>query len=417
MFWGKRSSDDATAPAGAISGHVDDWEGLAVDYVDGRLDPQAATLVEQHLAGCPDCAARLQHQRYALACLREAPLLDAPMELEDKILDEVLWPSEPARTVRVYEVEQRSGRSPAWQRRAMRWIPATIVVLAVLVGVVGFGILRSGLGGEKALETTTMAAAAPATDATNADTMVAAEATGEGGPTATTAGAALPGATLSTAAPMVTTVAGPRTSESTLKAFGPAVQDRTDMITVFGSVTNSPVYFLFENAPPATAGDEGPSEVPTTTVPSPITGDGDTVVTAEQAQALAVQITALTGLEPLGEALSFHGPTFAAYVPRDDTTPLIDLLRSIGTSLGLTVSLTLEPGPAVTEWLPTLLGSKTEFVELSATRTPSPAVSSWSFTTSTLVPPTENAAESPTVVTPDDAGTHLLVAILVNVLP
>ena len=419
MFWGKRPNDHTVAPAGAISGHVDDWEDLAVDFVDGTLDAETARSVEQHLAGCPECAARLQRQQSVLTLLHETPLFDAPAEIENQVVDEVLWPRE-ARRARIYTV----SRSAAW-RRAGTWIPATVIVVAVLVGVVGFAVLRSGAGLDEAMNATTVAAAG---------TTYAADTTSAGAPTLESAGAG--DASTPTTAPMIASVPSTgaptgtttRTSSeedgTSAKAFGPAVQDRGEMITGASSATDMPAYFLFESVPAAPPEDEQPGDTPQTTIPSPITGDGDTLLTAEQAQAVASQITALTGLEPLDDSLAFGNPafaaylpTFAAYLPRNDTDEFVDLLRSIGSSLGLTVSWTPEPGQAVWDWTPVLLEGKTGLAELSATRTPSPAVSSWTFTTSTLAPPADPAGEPAPVVTPDDEGTHVLVVILLNVLP
>ena len=135
--------------------------------------------------------------------------------------------------------------------------------------------------------------------------------------------------------------------------------------------------------------------------------------------AVAHQITALTGLEPPDQTLELDGPTFAAYVPRDDATALVDLLRSIGTNLQLTVNLAWQPGGKNSDgsadaFANILQQRKSELPELSAYRTPQPAVSSWSFTTSTLVPGADRPPGSIDAVTPDEAGTHVLVVIYVR---
>jgi hypothetical protein len=56
---------------------------------------------------------------------------------------------------------------------------------------------------------------------------------------------------------------------------------------------------------------------------------------------------------------------------------------------------------------------KAKLPELSAYRTPQPAVSGWSFTTSTLVPASETPPDTGWA-TPDEAGTHVLIVIYVQ---
>jgi hypothetical protein len=420
MFRGKKPNHDrAMTPAGALSGHLDDWEDIAVDFVDGRLDPGTKSLVEQHLSVCPDCSARLQRQQTTLAWLREAPQVDAPAFLEHRVIDEVVWGTDTEKDRQVYEVEPRPSRVRSWRPSMRAWVPATVVILAVLVGVVGFAVLRSGGGREQVAVTTTAAVVAGAVATDASAPMLETTAAGQGSSTGTSETVALEGPPTTTAS--ASTVApGTEPDTNIAKAFGPSVQDRDGMIgSVTSATPDSPAFFLFQSSPPAATTDEGVAQPQSveTTIPSPITGEGETLVTREQADAVAVQITAQTDLEPLDQSLTFDRPTFAAYVPLDDVAQLVDLLRSIGSSLDLTVCVTREPGPAVEEWLPGLLEGKSRLVELSASRTPSPAVSSWTFTTSTLRPPSEAAGDAPAEPAPDEAVTRVLVVILVNVLP
>jgi anti-sigma factor RsiW len=59
--------------------HVDDWAEVAVDYLDGRLDEPTKLAVEDHLSGCPDCAARLRRQQYVVSFVQDT-VLDEPPE-------------------------------------------------------------------------------------------------------------------------------------------------------------------------------------------------------------------------------------------------------------------------------------------------------------------------------------------------
>lgn len=422
MFWGNRKSDRVPAPVETLTHHVDAWEELAIDYLDGRLDPRTKTVIDQHVAGCPACASRLQLQRVAIDYIQALPLKDAPPALEDTVVSEALFPSRPAQPVRDIGLERPAKWSDSWQRRRNSWIPASAIVAIVLVAVVGFAILRSNAGSMDGIESTTVVAADAAGESTNADApMLETGVAGGDAQYAGTEGTASPDDTATTAA-SATTLAGSFGDIPTIKAVGTPIQDRTGMIAGMNAVTDSPAYFVFESEPATTedgqpeegTGGGTPDSAPTT-IPSPITGAGDTFVTAEQAEGIAVQVTALTGLQPLDEGLAFSQPTFAAYVPKDQAPQFIDLLRSIATSEGLMVELAMQPGQPVMEWSRLLLERKTVLVALSAQRTPAPAVSSWSFTTSTVLPPVSDTSSPPEA--PDDAGTYVLVVILVNSLP
>jgi hypothetical protein len=422
MFWGKGNSDLVPAPIETLTDHVDAWEELAIDYLDGRLDPRTKTAIDLHLADCPACASRLQLQRVAIECIQALPLIDAPPDLEEAVVSEALFPSRPARPVRDIRLERPAKWSDSWRRRRNSWIPASAIVAAVLVALVGFAVLRSSAGSMDGAESTTVVARDATGESTNAGApMLEAGAADEDPQFASTEGTAFPDGTATTVA-SATTMAGSVGGIPTIKAADTPIQDRTGMIAEMTAITDSPAYFVFESQPATIqegqpeegAGGGTPDSAPTT-VPSPITGSGDTFVTVEQAQDIAVQITALTGLQPLDEGLAFSRPTFAAYVPKDQAPQFIDLLRSIAASEGLVVELDMGPGQPVMEWSSVLLERKTPLVALSAKRTPAPAVSSWSFTTSTLQPPVSDTSSAPEA--PDDAGTYVLVVILVNSLP
>jgi hypothetical protein len=130
--------------------------------------------------------------------------------------------------------------------------------------------------------------------------------------------------------------------------------------------------------------------------------------------ALAEQMAMLTGLQPVESDMSLGGATFAAYVPKDDAVALVELLQSIGASLQLTLSLAWEPVavPAASrsiDYGAELRARRAEIPELSATKTPQPAITRYSFTTSTVV--ADPAQVPPDWLAPDEAGTHVLVVI------
>lgn len=98
---------------------------LSVD-ADGELSAEEAQAVSQHLAGCPNCAARLASERAFKAFLRRRlPIVAIPADLRRQIvadLDRSAWP-------------RRGG----WLRAfapALRWAP--LAIAAVLLVIVLF---------------------------------------------------------------------------------------------------------------------------------------------------------------------------------------------------------------------------------------------------------------------------------------
>jgi anti-sigma factor RsiW len=371
-----------------ISGHLDDWADLAVDYLDGGLDQLTETALRQHLDTCSDCAARVETQRAFLAVLRGASLAQPPAELEGNTLGEVLAALERAKPVRRGALEQPSRRPPVPWGTLRPWIPAAVAVAVLLAGVVAYGVLRQGVGmSDEAMETTAVAVTAAAEAAMDG----AAEEDASGsGRSATTAAVGIVATGASTTAPELTLGAPNYATEAAgLQPSAPYLKNRDEMADGL-AVASAPAYFFFD-------------------------GDGASLITVEQADAIATQVTAITGLELMDETLSPGTRAFAAFVPREDAGQIVDLLRSIGGSLQLEVSLSLEPGSAVAAWAESLLQDKSQLAELYAYPTPPPAATDWSFTTVTSPPTTEGEGAVPKTVLPDEAGTHVLVVILMNV--
>lgn len=390
-------------PSSVILGHLDDWEEVAVDYLDGRLDPETTAAVDKHLSECPACSSRLQMQRGLVSLLHAVDAEDPPEELEGEVLGEILFPSRPVQTLSRPVKDEPSSWTLFWHRRIVQWAPAAVAVVVLLAAGLTYGLMRSPTDDatEMAQETTVAGdvnakesdtaveeMAAVTTTAAAAATTVAAG-LGAGAPSSAPAGAE---ATTTTLVAMYTGT----TSETT--------RDKGVMISSL-ETAGSPAYFVFDSTSDGTAGDAAAAGL---------------VASA----AVVDQITTLTGLEPLDESLWLDGPTFAAYVPREDAKQLVELLLSIGVSSNTDLGLTWElpnaraGGVEVTEAaarpeIP-LLKQKALFPELSAYQTPQPAVAPWSFTTSTIAAADGQDGPNSDYLPPDEAGTHVLVVIFVR---
>jgi len=68
-------------------------EILICDYVDGTLGPDARTMVEQHLAGCRNCAELARDAAVAVGFMERAAEVEAPPELMTRLLFQPPWAS------------------------------------------------------------------------------------------------------------------------------------------------------------------------------------------------------------------------------------------------------------------------------------------------------------------------------------
>ena len=66
-----------------------DFEVLFADYLDGNLDTQARTSVEEHIATCATCAAFAQDVRSAVEFIGHAETVEPPPELLTRIAFEI----------------------------------------------------------------------------------------------------------------------------------------------------------------------------------------------------------------------------------------------------------------------------------------------------------------------------------------
>ncbi len=379
-MWGKKNKDPDISSAGAISGHLDDWEQLAIDYVDGHLDPATEAVVRSHLESCPECAAHIASQRHALSLLHKASMVAPPLDLEDRILGDVLFPRD---TAAAQGPGKRAAPSPRRTWKELRaWLPAAAAVVAVLVGVVAYGATRPG--------GTSTESAASTTDAAFAATAEKDEAVAPGDDSATTP---TPGGTddgaVSTEAALVLGAAGDAARSEGLQPSGPYIEEKQAMTNGLAS-TEAPAYFFY------------------------VVNDGG-LVTTEQADSIASRVTGATGLQLIDQTSADGTRAFAAFVPREDASAVVELLRSIGASLQLSLNLSLDPGAAVSAWAESLFADKCGLAELSASPSQPPASAGWSYTTSTAPPTTAGSPLAVGVPSPDEVGTHVLVVILLYV--
>jgi anti-sigma factor RsiW len=384
MVRGRKTNDSELSSGLVISGHLDDWAELAVDYVDGSLDASTQTVVRAHLDGCPECARRLATQQSALALFQQVPLADAPAELEAQVFEKV------SRTTASVRAARRAARKAERRKRALLnpagpWLPATAAAAAVLALTLALTLTRNPGGGDESMTTVPAALSA---DTSSAQTLRDAEAAYS----STTSAAALgSGQVASESTEAVTGLAAANaTAEgASLRPIGPYLQDKSAMVNGL-SVATAPAYFFFDTA------------------------DG-TPVTADQAGSVASRLTAATGLQLIDKNLSSGVRAFAAYVPRDDASAVVDLLRSISDSLGLSVCLCPQPGSEVTAWAEAMLPDKYSLAELSASRSQPPATADWQYTTSTAPPTTTDSAKSTKSTSLDESSTHVLVVIFMAV--
>lgn len=395
--------------------HVDDWAEIAVDYLDGRLDDDTRVSVEAHLADCPECAARLHQQQYVVTVLQEAALVDPPEDLEYRSIGELVFPSPGAEPLILAAEDKKAYRTPRWHRTVRAWIPATVAVCALLAAVVGYGIARSNSGGDVASDTLRV-------PTTTAGATTTAAALGEASPvdSGQTVEAAAGAATTTTAA------AGAVDTTVMVANSFPATEDPKAMVSALESA-QAPIYVAFRTAAisddtgatstETTVGATTTTTAPTSTTAAPAT-TGTTAVAppstveqgtldAEQVAALKDQIKEFTGLDPVDGTLWISGPTFAVYLPRQDAVELVDLIRSVGASLGLTVSLDPAPPSQAVSTCEKLMKKKDSFPILEASRTLQPAPWGYDFTTSTL----GDEGSPSTKSLPDADGSHVVVVI------
>lgn len=132
-------------------GHVDTWQSLALDLLEGTLPPHVAGPLEAHLATCPDCSRALAEQESIASILRAVPELTPPQELERVVLAGLpdFAQRRPANALggEPHDVRVSEGALESLRRvLTMRvWLPAAAVALVAVVALssyyrLGFGV-------------------------------------------------------------------------------------------------------------------------------------------------------------------------------------------------------------------------------------------------------------------------------------
>ncbi len=143
---------DPSAGAGEVHphevGHVDSWDSLAIDLLEGTLPPHVAAPLEAHLAACPDCRRALEEQRSMASLLGEVSEVTVPPTLERAVLEgSGFVTSEPGAATRREKARDRvTGGTLQSLRRLLNvrvWLPAAAVIL--VAGIALSSYYRMGL--------------------------------------------------------------------------------------------------------------------------------------------------------------------------------------------------------------------------------------------------------------------------------
>jgi Putative zinc-finger len=394
MRMDKPIDNDSLSPRGSgdLDGHVDDWEELAVLYLDGALSYEAKRAVEAHLRACASCAARMETQRRVVGLLETVEYIDPPSDLFGRIQDGLLSPAgAPSASVR----RRAQGRA-SW-RRIRTWVPVTVAVAAVLIGVFAYGLTRERPGPFSSVVQGTSAT----TTTTRYSNAVKAGATAPTAHSTTTAAAM---ETSTTAAAATTTMAVTSSVTMTESSVPPtAIQDKALLIDALES-TNGPAYLTV-------AGTAGAGPADNNSAPASTTSTGSAAQSGQSAtaqlQLKALLITNMTTLEPLSTGLWLGGPTFAAFLRQSDASTLVDLLNSAG----LTVSLEPTPPDNMTQIAAQILDRRPDLPVLGSGVSQQPGGNGNALTTSTLAPAGQSSGTQVTL--PDESGAYVLIILVV----
>lgn len=142
----------ADGPHAEDVGHIDCWQTLALDLLEGALPPHVAGPLETHLAACPDCSRALAEQGSIASILRAVPKVTPPHELERAVLAGLPILPEPRPTTGLGE-EPRGVRVNGGVMQSLRrlltvrvWLPAAAVALVAAVALSSY--YRMGFGAD-----------------------------------------------------------------------------------------------------------------------------------------------------------------------------------------------------------------------------------------------------------------------------
>jgi anti-sigma factor RsiW len=133
--------------------HADDWEEIAVDYLDGTLSARLVHAVEGHIAECSSCREKMEENRLSLAALSGQPLAAPPSELQSAVFSGLRAagaydPSpgevadarpQPSVTRSFWSSLLQPLRTAFGGRHRAVWIPAAAAIVLVAIGVAQLG--------------------------------------------------------------------------------------------------------------------------------------------------------------------------------------------------------------------------------------------------------------------------------------
>lgn len=276
-----RAESQGTGDSVGAAGHIEEWEHLALDLLEGTLPPATRAALDSHFDRCPRCRGLLDEQRQVSALLSAVPLMEPPTRIEHN----VLRADRPGSAARGLGDRARASR----RRSIMRtWLPAAAVLVMTVAAVATYqqafprggeadlAIKGQTTAAEESQDSGAAMSAAPA-DETTATTSAAEESVLKEQPTTTTT---------------TTTLAPTADANLSVSAYLDALPP--------GSGQDTPVVLL--------------------TMPA---SDIDSFVVSE--------VRAVTGLSPLHAVGSSNAlVTFAARVARTEIDALVALLGEPG---------------------------------------------------------------------------------------
>lgn len=311
--------DDHPAPPSPL-GHVEEWESLAIDYLEARLSPAGSSAIANHLAACRSCRERLAEQKGMMLLLGAVEPVEVPRDLESLVFER-LSPA-PALLPLAHAAEPGILRRLLTGAARRPWVPAAIAVVVVLVALAGSGdVIRSRGGGDTArsglgAETVATAAATATTAGAQSEAL--------NSPPASSGGAALPPADARDNAGNAVATSDLSGTTSTVAGTTPTTAPQT-VTGAQGSADTTAT--TVATVPTAVLGGTGPepgaarTSAPTVWVSvDSAAGDANAGATIEE----------VTGLRPLAMQAAPGVPIYAAMIRRGSIDAVLRALGNAG---------------------------------------------------------------------------------------
>ena len=107
----------------------DDIRALLATFALDAVEPDEGRTIEQHIEGCDDCRAEVDHWRTAAGLMGSEPALP-PDRVWNRIVQEIGVPEVPPMRIRVERVQRLSRRG----RRVVSAAAAAVIVVIAIVG-------------------------------------------------------------------------------------------------------------------------------------------------------------------------------------------------------------------------------------------------------------------------------------------